>query len=75
MSEKDLYFKNKYDCRNSNLFYNNYVYPFVPICDNLSCSHENDIQSNLLMQSPLLSSHLYPKVKFFLSCHRTSHMN
>jgi len=30
---------------------------------------ENNIQSNLLKQSPLLSSHLYLRVTFFLSCH------
>ena len=34
------------------------------------------IQANLPMLSPLLlSSHLYNKVTFFLSCHRKLHMN
>ena len=34
-----------------------------------------NIQSNLPMWSPLLSSHLYWKVTFLLSCHRKFHMN
>ena len=34
-----------------------------------------EVVSNLLMQSPLLSSHLYWKITFFLSCHRQFHMN
>jgi hypothetical protein len=32
-------------------------------------------KSNLLIRSPLLSSHLYKKVTIFLSCHRKFHMN
>jgi hypothetical protein len=35
----------------------------------------NHIQLNLPMWSPLLSSHLYLKVNFFLSCHRKFHVN
>jgi hypothetical protein len=33
------------------------------------------VQSSLPMRSPLLSSHLYLKVTFFLSCHGKVHMN
>ena len=33
------------------------------------------IHKNLLMWSPLLSSHLYLKVTFFLYCHRKLNMN
>ena len=35
----------------------------------------NMLQLNLHMGSSLLSSHLYYKVTFFLSCHRNFHMN
>ena len=38
-------------------------------------SFTNNLQSNLPMRSPLLSSHLYENVTFFLSCHRKDHMN
>jgi hypothetical protein len=33
------------------------------------------VQSNLPMRSPLLSSHMYWKVTFYLSCHKTFYMN
>ena len=33
------------------------------------------VQSNMSMLSPLLSSHMYEKVTFFLSCDRKFHMN
>jgi len=33
------------------------------------------IQTNLPMQSPLLSSHMYSNITFFLSCHRKFHLN
>ena len=36
---------------------------------------EIKIHKNLLMWSPLLSSHLYLKVTFFLYCHRKLNMN
>jgi hypothetical protein len=34
-----------------------------------------EVQSNLTMRSPLLSSHLYQKVTFFFSCHSKFHIN
>jgi len=36
---------------------------------------KHSIHSNLLITSPLLSSHLYKKVTIFLFCHRKFHMN
>jgi len=40
----------------------------------LSC-HSKQIELNLPIQSPLLSSHLYWKVTCLLSCHRKCHIN